>query len=436
MTIDGMDEVQRQLQANAEAAGGRWSLVGDVGEAIGHLQQQLPDGRVLVLADNRTAALAAEAVRTGLDADMVLVPHRNAGTVVAGQVEADALLDRAKGAAAVLAVGAGTLNDLAKITAHQLGCTAAVVATAASMNGYSSSTAALLQDGVKVTTPCAPPGVIVAPLDLLCSAPARMTAAGYADLHSRPVSLSDWALSHRLLDVPWDDSALDLVHASADLASASLDGLTDRQPESVARLFAALLLSGRAMDVAGSSAPSSGAEHLISHLLDMRHFAEGGPHDLHGCQVGVATRAVALLYERLLERDGARLSAANLPPWSFTADTLKREFGALWPAVEPVARKVHGSADERHARIERLQQESSTLWPHLRRLLGPDPSSADPLSEAGAPTRFRDLGVDRETARQSLRLARYVRARYTILDLAADIGCLDEWIDDILDEVA
>jgi glycerol-1-phosphate dehydrogenase [NAD(P)+] len=54
----------------------------------------------------------------------------------------------------------------------------------------------------------------------------------------------------------------------------------------------ALVSSGVAMSIAGSSRPASGAEHLISHQLDRISPGEA----LHGHQVGVASVMTAYLH--------------------------------------------------------------------------------------------------------------------------------------------
>ena len=52
-------------------------------------------------------------------------------------------------------------------------------------------------------------------------------------------------------------------------------------------LFQGLLISGVAMSMAGSSAPASGGEHLLSHFFDMREPITGRTPELHGLQVGM-----------------------------------------------------------------------------------------------------------------------------------------------------
>lgn len=412
---------------------GTWHLVDDLSAAADPLRRL--GGPWAVVADDTTADLAGRRLAADLGAELLLVPARHEGLVVAGDAEAERLEHdlRDAGAGRVLAVGSGTINDLTKIAAHRAGLSAAVVPTAPSMNGYTSAGVALLEGGVKTTVPCPPPEHVVCVVDLLAAAPARMRAAGFADLRSRPVSVADWYLSHRLLDTAWDAAALHLVADADALAVASLEGLAAGAPLAVAQLTVALLISGRAMDMAGTSAPSSGGEHLVSHWLDMVHYARGGPQDLHGCQVGVATRATARLYERLLRASPADLAPAPLPAWASIAEHLRERLGSAWPAVEPVARDVHGDGAGRQARVDRLRAQWADITAQLRDLLGEAPDSAADLQRAGAPVRFADLGVAPAAARDALRSARYVRRRYTILDLAADLGWLDEAMDEALD---
>ena len=63
------------------------------------------------------------------------------------------------------------------------------------------------------------------------------------------------------------------------------------EPSFQRSLVNSLLTSGIAMEIAGSSRPASGSEHLISHGLD----AVSRRPRMHGLQVGVATYLCALL---------------------------------------------------------------------------------------------------------------------------------------------
>jgi hypothetical protein len=118
--------------------------------------------------------------------------------------------------------------------------------------------------------------------------------------------------------------------------------------------------------------------------------------------------------------------------WQTLAGRLAPHFGVLWPAVEPVARQVHGDDRSRRVRLERLRQDWRRTRSALRGILGHHATSPLELIRAGAPVRFADIGVSTVQSRHALLLARFVRARYTILDLAAELGVLESWVDDLL----
>lgn len=98
--------------------------------------------------------------------------------------------------------GAGTVNDIGKYASFKAKREYMAVPTAASMNGYTSTIAALLVGGVKRTLPCDQPAVIVCDTNILRAAPRHLNQAGFGDLLSKPVSQADWLLSHVIRGVP------------------------------------------------------------------------------------------------------------------------------------------------------------------------------------------------------------------------------------------
>ena len=436
------DHGQRQGIRRLAVAPGLLEHVG--AELIG----VLPLGIWMVVADETTWSVAGARVADrlaaqGASTERHLVSQRpGRDAPLAGDDEVASLVaDLETGAPqAVVAVGAGTVNDIAKLASFRAGLPYATIPTAPSMNGYTSGIAAILSDGVKTTAPAHLPLACLADVDILARAPHRMLAAGLGDLLSRPVSCADWHLSHRLLGTDRPDAALALIEESGDLATAALDGLPDRQPRAVARLTGALFLSGLAMGLAATSAPASGAEHLISHYLDMTHFDQGLSHDLHGCQVGVATLATAGLYERLLSLpadaiDVARCSRAS-PTWPQVARQVGEAFLSLAPAVLPHAQEKHPSPRDLRERLGRLRDEWPRLTGELGRILRPAHAIRADLKRTGGPMSFADIGADPTRARQALLHSRHIRARYTILDLAAELGVLERWVDEVLGEAS
>jgi glycerol-1-phosphate dehydrogenase [NAD(P)+] len=53
------------------------------------------------------------------------------------------------------------------------------------------------------------------------------------------------------------------------------------------------------------------------------------------------------------------------------------------------------------------------------------------LAAAGCPTGPSELGLDRAAFKASYGRARMIRRRYTVLDLAAETGLLDECVDEL-----
>ncbi len=336
-------------------------------------------------------------------------------------------------ASLVIAVGAGTVNDVAKLAAFQSDRPYLVIPTATSMNGYTSSTAAVMSSGIKESVPCRGPIACLADTDILRQAPARMIAAGLGDLVSRSVSVADWYLSHRLLGTEYSPTAIALIEESGRLCDDQEQALPGRDRIAVASLMSALLISGEAMTQAGSSAPASGAEHLISHYLDMtRGLTDAG--DLHGCQVGVATITMAAFYEQLLalrldrDLDMAGLTASHRS-WAEVQRDLQEHFGGLATAMLPHARRRCLSRLQLSERLTHLQSEWLSIKVGLTALLRPSASVNEQLRAAGAPVSFSALGVEPARARAAVRFGRHIRARYTILDLLSEIGLLDGWVD-------
>ena len=144
-----------------------------------------------------------------------------------------------------------------------------VYQTANSVSAYTSNMAPVFVDGVKRTMPSRYPDVLVCDLETLRDAPAEMTAAGVGDLLAAFSSYADWWLAYRLgMDPTYTEFAqtlmgpLDEIFLARPRHSArSLDGMAV-----LAKLIA---LGGLAMSLSHATAPLSGFEHVMSHVLDL-----------------------------------------------------------------------------------------------------------------------------------------------------------------------
>ncbi len=211
---------------------------------------------------------------------------------------------------ALIAVGSGTVTDIAKHAAYlydqqhpeQPRMVYICCQTANSVTAYAANMAVLLKDGVKRTIPSRYPTAIISDLRVLASAPKAMTLAGFGDCCARFVAYGDWYLASALGLVDfYSEVPLALLANLDTILVEHAPGIGQRSYEGEAVVARALLLAGIAQSIVNMSAPISGTEHVISHVLDM--IADYYHHGLalHGAQVGVATLTVAQLYQQFLD---------------------------------------------------------------------------------------------------------------------------------------
>lgn len=328
----------------------------------------------------------------------------------------------------LVAVGAGTINDLGKALAAKAGAPLVTLGTAASMNGYASSIVALTERGLKKTLPAQPARALVLDLEVIAAAPQRLNSAGFGDLMSKPVSSADWLLSREFFGTPVCPTALSMADDAVLRARALAEGIGRSEPDALATLTEALVLSGLSMSYAGASSPASGGEHLISHYLDISEKGWGRIPRLHGEQVAVGTLVSLRLYGALRSGGPARAEGA-LPPEEdddalralhahleeAALDELLTEAGAKRALVPPRA--------ERRALLLSRWDE---IWGRLDTQLAGSASLVRDLELAGAPAAPEEIGLDPVRLRDTVLRARHMRRRYTVLDLAADLGALEE----------
>ena len=194
-----------------------------------------------------------------------------------------------------VAVGSGTINDIVKYASFKAGVPYISVPTAPSMDGYTSSVAALLLGGFKKTLPAAPPLAVFADLSVLARAPSDMIAAGYGDLLGKLTAGSDWVLSRLVNGEYYCEFAANIARSIALECLEKSAEIKARTKAAIKSLTEGLVWSGIAMSMVGNSRPASGADHHILHYWEMKPLREGRPQPFHGVKVGVATVLSLLL---------------------------------------------------------------------------------------------------------------------------------------------
>ncbi len=381
----------------------------------------------LLVADTRTYDAAGKRAQqvlsaAGIDVELLVIegehPHVDEET-------AAPILPRAEGKDFLTAVGAGTINDLTKHAGTALGIRYVCVGTAPSMNGYTSIIIAITRHGVKTTTTGTPPVAVVADTDILAACPREMILAGLGDLLSKNVSGADWWLTKHIDGEYFCELPLNMVSDVIPWAERAAPAIASAEPRAVEELTEYLLVSGLSMTVAGISRPSSGGEHLISHLWDMQNMQSGKELALHGTQVGVGTVLAAKLYDEILAFDSldTRTILAGYPD----PDALRRRTDDFHG---PVAAAVWEEFRHKLPSRERLQHIADS-WDTIRKTIPGYRAEAGALESilntAGAPTHPGQLGKTPVQTCDTIVHAREIRARYTGLDLAADIGILEDF---------
>jgi len=405
----------------------------------------MPTGPLILVADGNTWAAAGEKAVRFLESaartvSLHFVGHNNQAVHADKQTVAE-LVSRIEREtpAGLVGVGSGTINDICKAAATATEKTLLTVATAASMNGYTSAISALTVDGVKITEPCHPPVAVIADPEVLASAPQSMSAAGFGDLLSKNASTADWILSHALLGEYFCDIPVAVAEEAASTSIRQADLIRANKPEGLAVLIDALLRSGIAMVLAGSSSPASGGEHLISHLWDMTAHWTGRTPALHGQQTGVTTLISLALYQKILSLEPEEIRRKDVKPEFPTIAAMESELQSVFrdiaASVMPHARAKFLDPNGLAAR----RQLILSRWDKIRQAVAAaviSPAlSRQHLQAAGAVTNIDGLGITGEELQFAYTYARWIRNRYTVLDMAADIGMLNEWRDEVLASV-
>jgi len=242
-------------------------------------------GRPLVVTSPTAGSVAGDVV---VDQLSTLGPDPE--TVVVDEASFDAV-GRVLDAAAriepgyLVGVGGGKAIDIAKMAADERNCGFVSVPTAASHDGIVSGRGSVPDGDARHSVAAEPPMAVVADTAIIADAPWRLTTAGCADIISNYTAVRDWQLAHRLKNVEYSEYAGALSQMTAQMLVDRAEYVKEGLEESAWIVTKALVSSGVAMSIAGSSRPASGAEHLFSHRLDQ--LAPDAA--LHGHQVGVGS---------------------------------------------------------------------------------------------------------------------------------------------------
>ncbi|MDG1544661.1 MAG: iron-containing alcohol dehydrogenase, partial [Candidatus Poseidoniia archaeon] len=148
---------------------------------------------------------------------------------------------------------------------------------------------------------------VVADTEIISRAPKRLLGAGVGDIISNQTAVLDWKLAGQKAD--YSEYAAALSEMAAELVENDIDKVASGKEEGVRLVVKALISSGVAMSIAGTSRPASGGEHKFSHWLDSNCDTPA----LHGEQCGLGSIVTMYLHGGNWEKIRDTLKAVNAP---------------------------------------------------------------------------------------------------------------------------
>lgn len=236
-------------------------------------------------------------------------------------------------AKAVLSIGGGKVIDAGKYAAFLRKLPFISVPTSSSSDGFSSASASLIVDGRRNSVPAKLAYGIIVDTQVIRTAPKKFIYSGIGDMISKITALYDWNFEEK--------NGVGMVNDFAVMIAKKAVNSFVRTPYQsiedelfLKELLDSLAMSGIANEIAGSSAPTRGSEHLISHALDKILEVP----QLHGIQVGIATYIMSKVQEHRYVRVNTVLTETGFWDYAATLEMKRSDFLQaidMAPSIKP-----------------------------------------------------------------------------------------------------
>ena len=372
---------------------------------------------------------------SGRQVEIIWLEPDSTGQVHTDFTQINLVKARLQKISAVLSVGSGTVTDIAKHACHvyqqEQGIELlpfVVYQTANSVSAYTSNMAPTFVDGVKRTLPSRYPDMLICDLETLRDAPRSMTVAGVGDLLAAFGSYADWWLAYRLgLDKSYSEFAQALMGPLDEIILEQAAGLREGTLKSTAILAKLIALAGLAMSFSHATAPLSGYEHVISHVLDLVADQRRRPLAQHGTQVALATLLTTASYQIFFDTfEPAELNLEKCYP---TAAQMKKRIEDVFQPLDSTGRVAAECWSDYEIKLQAWHANRTDFvealrdWPairaHLTSLVKPPDVTSRILHAISSPVRFKELTP--EPARAEVEFAfmnaPLIRRRFTLGDL-------------------
>lgn len=313
----------------------------------------------------------------------------------------------------LIALGSGTIHDITRYVAYNKDIPFISVPTAASVDGFVSTVAAMTWKGDKKTFTAVSPIYVVADTDIFKEAPYRLTASGVSDLIGKYTALVDWKISSIVIGEYICNKVCNMEIDAVNKLCECVDDLVLGKSEAYEQLMYALILSGLAMQIIGNSRPASGAEHHMSHLWEMevinKHLDA-----YHGEKVSVGLILVMEEYKKIkksIENGRCRVKKY----YGLEEDMLKEVFKS---------REMYDSIMKENTPDPLLNVNKVILQNRLEsiaEILEKLPTLdfvKNTLKRAKAVTTLEEIGLSNDIKQNSIRVSPYVRSRLTLMRIS------------------
>ncbi len=338
----------------------------------------------------------------------------------------------------LIAAGSGVISDLTKWIATRLGKPFIICGTAPSMNGYTSITATITENDIKVSKFLNPANAVLMDINIIKDAPMPMIHSGIGDLAARAICNADWKLSELLRGTYFCPLPFWMTAENEAHYLTAAPAIQQRDPGAITFLSEAILLSGLSMTVLeGETSPSSGAEHVLSHFWDLLVHLRGLPKNFHGTQVGVGTIIMLNAYQYLREIDPARIDPRQVLRERPSLEAIEAEnrllYGDKAGSFNDVARKKRIPDSEYVDYLRSILNRWDAIWEGIAPYVAPVERIRVPFDQAGVPYKLEAIHRTRAEAREALLHGGHYRPRYTLLDLFWEMGLFPQAADEILE---
>lgn len=319
----------------------------------------------------------------------------------------------------LISVGSGTINDITKYAASKLELDYICVPTAPSVDGYTSPVAPILVKNFKETFDAIQPKTILISLEILSNSPIKLIKAGVGDAMAKITARMDWLLSkiinsEYICDFTWKMMVDDIKEVAK-----NVNVILSRDPKAIEALIRLLINSGIAMSMVGNSRPASGAEHIVSHFIEMYYELNNELPLFHGIQVALGTLISLKAYQVFF--DNFESLKVNEIDNADRKRNLEEIFGVSLGTklMNIYLNKVEKLHKPSMPIIKKARQEISTVYQEFAEIARKVVLSLNLEDEYSK--------IDKDLITKAVMFSNSIRDRYTIFDLFDSLGILKDF---------